>query len=1510
MDSAFVKVTVNNCVTSCTNWLNLPNNTSYVRMGDLDIPGNVITVEAMFNRTTTWSGGTPYSGDLVSKHIDPNDVNYLLRPHNASITTNNGFFETPAACDIELNKTYHAAMVYDGSTLKFYRDGFLMAQVPASGNLIQNNWPAQIGKYTGNNLETFIGYINEVRIWNVPRSQAEIRQYMNAPIPSPTIQTGLLAYYTFDNTLNKQGNTTWNGTLANGASINATNTNCAYTADSCKKVVVQFTTPDTVCVNTPVTITNTSAGASSYYWNFCVADINTPPAAVNIGNPGNLSSPVFLDYVYVNNNYYGFVTNYNSGNLIRLDFGNSLLNTPTSVNLGNYGGILQTGTAIEGIQVVQNEGRWYAIIVGGTPLGGTQPRIVKIDFGTSITNTGVATNWGNIGNMNQAVDLHIFKENNNWYGFTINAENNTITRFNFTNSFNNTPTATNLGNIGSLAYPTGIYAINDNGFWRVFITNAGDNTRIGPNSSLTRLDFGSSLLNTPTGVNLGNPGNLLQHPRDLTIMKFCGDIVGFAVNGNPNYNNVVRLNFSNDLTLTPTATSLGNTGNLNFPHSISKLFRVNDDVYAFITNVANNTITRLRFAGCTNASVSSSTAQNPQPVTYSAPGTYNINLTIDDGLPTQTSYCKQVVVMPEPIHTPTQAITICTGDSIKIGTGVKYAQYTWNTGAITDSIIANTAGTYWVQTDRYGCTNKDSMEITEIPKPLVDLGPDVTLCEFSNQVLDAGNTGATYLWQDGYTNQTYTATVFGKYYVRVTNPNGCVSSDTITFTKTLITHPIISSTQDVCDPLTIQFNGTGAGLANPWWDFGDGATATGQFNPTHTYAGYGNYTVKFAATVNGCKDTVTQMISVHISTTNLILTPDTTICYNTPKQLRTQPLLGFCWSPTTWLNDPTSPNPVTSTPGKMTYYLTAQVPGANLITNGDFSNGNTGFISTYRYNNPNSIEGEYTVGTNPKTWNNFFGNCVDHTTGNGNMLLVNGAPTPNEVVWSQTVNNIMPNTDYALIAWVQNLNVSGATSNPPTLEFTINGNRLLNVLQPGYTSCVWDRYYTVWNSGASTTANIVLTDLSSIRAGNDFALDDLSFSPISLQRDSVIISVDTPVVMARTDTTVCINAQVQLSATGAATWAWTPVIGLSGATISNPVATVTSNTAYIVAGTTTNGCTAKDTVNINIHPVPTVITDHDLEACPNTAVQLSANSTMSSWSWTPALYVSDATIANPMAAPPHTLTYSVQVKDQYNCAYSDTVQVTLYDPRFTLQGLNRAICKGSSIGLHVTGGDTYLWSPAGSLSDASVANPVATPDTSTTYQVYAKENTCGYDTTMQIRVNVNPTPIVTASKENDVNCVVHTTRLHASGTPGTSYLWAPVTGLDHPNLPDPVSGPDSTTTYFVTGTNQYGCYAIDSVTVYAEAEGKVTFMVPNAFTPNGDSRNDCFGVKSWGGATIEEFTIFNRWGQRVFSSKNATACWDGRYKGEPQPAGGYVYVIKAKTFCGNIKRTGTLVLVR
>lgn len=121
------------------------------------------------------------------------------------------------------------------AVLKFYRNGFLMGQVACTGNLVTNNINATIAQYAASpgSDQQFIGNVNEVRIWNVARTQAQLQTYMNSSLPNPTTTPGLLGYYAFDNLLNKQGNTTFNASLVGPATINATNTNCTFIADSC-----------------------------------------------------------------------------------------------------------------------------------------------------------------------------------------------------------------------------------------------------------------------------------------------------------------------------------------------------------------------------------------------------------------------------------------------------------------------------------------------------------------------------------------------------------------------------------------------------------------------------------------------------------------------------------------------------------------------------------------------------------------------------------------------------------------------------------------------------------------------------------------------------------------------------------------------------------------------------------------------------------------------------------------------------------------------------------------------------------------------------------------------------------------------------------------------------------------------------------------------------------------------------------------------------------------------------
>lgn len=398
-----------------------------------------------------------------------------------------------------------------------------------------------------------------------------------------------------------------------------------------------------------------------------------------------------------------------------------------------------------------------------------------------------------------------------------------------------------------------------------------------------------------------------------------------------------------------------------------------------------------------------------------------------------------------------------------------------------------------------------------------------------------------------------------------------------------------------------------------------------------------------------------------------------------------------------------------------------------------------------------------------------------------------------------------------------------------------------------------------------------------------------------------------PLVRANNDTTVCTGSPIQLQAKGADTYFWSPATGLSAANTSNPVAIPNGNIVYIVTGTAANGCSAFDTVSIFTNPLPQVSKANDTLVCAGTSFQLFASGGIA-YNWTPGGTLSNPNTPNPIATPGANTTYFVKVTDNNQCSSTDSVRVKLkFSPIFSASP-QQAICDGATVTLHAGGGDLYAWTPAIGISDPSIADPIASPATTTQYAVHITEALCHYDTTIPVVVTVNPNPQVIAGKSNDLNCGTLTAQLQAIGA--ISYTWSPTIGLDDPNTQNPMAGIDTTTTFTVKGTDANGCFSFDTVTVKVTATGKPIFMVPNAFSPNGDGKNDCLGIKKWGGVSLEEFSIFNRWGERVFTTNDPGHCWDGSFRGKQQETGAYTYIIRANSFCGKIQRRGVVVLVR
>lgn len=405
------------------------------------------------------------------------------------------------------------------------------------------------------------------------------------------------------------------------------------------------------------------------------------------------------------------------------------------------------------------------------------------------------------------------------------------------------------------------------------------------------------------------------------------------------------------------------------------------------------------------------------------------------------------------------------------------------------------------------------------------------------------------------------------------------------------------------------------------------------------------------------------------------------------------------------------------------------------------------------------------------------------------------------------------------------------------------------------------------------------------------------------------LTIDTPLIKTIADTSLCKNSPVQLTATGAVSYSWLPPAGLSSASVSNPVATPADTTRYIVTGTNANGCMAKDTVMVFVKKLPVIILSNDDTICINQPIQMLASGGVN-YSWSPAGFLNNGGIANPIANPATTTTYTVTVTGANSCVNNDSIKIAVRAlPVFSISP-DKSTCVGGNARLSAGGGTSYLWSPAALLNNAGIANPVATVFANSTFTVSINDSVCNLSDILTTIVTTDlALPVIKAAKLNDIDCVFGSAQLTVTGA--NVYTWFPVTSLSNPNIFNPVATPASTQQYTVTGTDSISnCTSEDTLTVFVKAPAGPKSFIPNSFTPNGDGKNDCFKVKDFGTVKTVEIIIYNRFGNLVFTTKNATDCWDGTYKGQPADVGNYVYYIKVLNNCGEEIKKGNLLLLR
>jgi gliding motility-associated-like protein len=267
--------------------------------------------------------------------------------------------------------------------------------------------------------------------------------------------------------------------------------------------------------------------------------------------------------------------------------------------------------------------------------------------------------------------------------------------------------------------------------------------------------------------------------------------------------------------------------------------------------------------------------------------------------------------------------------------------------------------------------------------------------------------------------------------------------------------------------------------------------------------------------------------------------------------------------------------------------------------------------------------------------------------------------------------------------------------------------------------------------------------------------------------------------------------------------------------------------------------------------------------------------------------------------------YTIYVKDAANCIVNQPVTVGLINNLTVRTNNDTTICRGASFtSVTVSAGTSYTWTPTAGVSNPAIANPVLSPQNTTTYTVTATQGSC----TATDNLVVTVVPGASANAGPDVSIIagdVYT--IFGTATAGT-YNWTPTIGLSSANTLTTNAAPTTTTTYTLTVTSPQGCTANDNILITV-----IPYCVKpmTAFTPNGDGINDLWLITNGNCLISAKAQVFNRYGAKVFESNDYKNNWNGTWDGKPLPDGTYYFVISYKLVNGKtVFEKGNVTILR
>ena len=557
----------------------------------------------------------------------------------------------------------------------------------------------------------------------------------------------------------------------------------------------------------------------------------------------------------------------------------------------------------------------------------------------------------------------------------------------------------------------------------------------------------------------------------------------------------------------------------------------------------------------------------------------------------------------------------------------------------------------------------------------------------------------------------------------------------------------------------------------------------------------------------------------------------------------------------------------------------------------------------------------------------------DHTGDpNGFFMLVNASVQPS-AFYVETVKGLCTNTTFEFAAWIMNVLRTTACGSgiQPNLTFTIEktDGTILQTYNtnniPSQQNPTWQQYGFFFTTPAGVS-DVVLRIFNNAQGGcgNDLALDDITFRPCGPQLTPAILGFPSATVSycEGIPQTFIFNATVSAGFNNPSfQWQesndgvnWTDISGATITTFSKnfPSSTVPGTYRYrLSAAEAGNLSSAKCrvvssvlTIQVAANPVTTATSNAPL--CEGNKMLLTATGgTQYQWTGINGFSATGDTVTVNNIQPVQSGKYYVLITNAAGCTHLDSVTAGInINPVASTTFTNATICSGDKIQLESNGGTGYKWLPAAGLSSSVISNPIASPLDTVQYMVIVSNQFACTDTAF-ININVSEKPRADAGPDK---AIITGSSVQLSGIvsgQGVNYSWSPAAYINNTQVLQPIVIPPADIDYILSVVSNVGCgTATDKVHVFVYKN----VFVPTGFTPDSDGLNDTWSIPALSAFAHFDLSVFNRYGQLVFQTKDINQPWDGKFKGIPQPSAVYVYVIDLKQ--GGTILKGTLLIIR